>query len=134
MRRIFSTNTKHKLGSYILLGVISSWLVLAVAAVKSSCPSTHILEGQEHTCPNDVRSFVTTKPTLLIRVDISMESRPCDHGLHRGRCDGLACLPRQPTSNQSQQEDARGLCFCISNAVCGCFSHQTYRLLIQSQV
>jgi hypothetical protein len=56
MRRIFSTNTKHKIGSYILLGVISAWLVLAVAAVKSNCPSTHILEGQEHTCPNDVRS------------------------------------------------------------------------------
>ncbi|TIA21209.1 hypothetical protein D6C80_01878 [Aureobasidium pullulans] len=54
MRRIFSTNTKHKIGSYILLGVISAWLVLAVAAVKSNCPSTHILEGQEHTCPNDI--------------------------------------------------------------------------------
>ncbi|KAI4716951.1 hypothetical protein E4T48_06887 [Aureobasidium sp. EXF-10727] len=54
MRRIFSTNTKHKLGSYILLGVISAWLVIAVAAIKAECPSTHILEGQEHTCPNAV--------------------------------------------------------------------------------
>ncbi|KAG9858821.1 hypothetical protein KCU98_g9584, partial [Aureobasidium melanogenum] len=54
MRRIFSTNTKHKIGSYILLGIISAWLVLAVAVVKSSCPSTHILERQEHTCPNDI--------------------------------------------------------------------------------
>ncbi|KEQ91015.1 hypothetical protein AUEXF2481DRAFT_521815 [Aureobasidium subglaciale EXF-2481] len=54
MRRIFTTNSKHKLGSYILLGVISAWLVLAVTAIKSNCPSTHILEGQEHTCPNDI--------------------------------------------------------------------------------
>jgi hypothetical protein len=130
MRRIFSTNTKHKLGSYILLGVISSWLVLAVSAVKSGCPSTHIFEGREHTCPNDVRSIVTTKPTLLIRTDISMESCPCNHGLYRGRRDGLAYLPRQSTSNQSRQEDARGLCFCISNAVCGYFSYRTYLLLM----
>ena len=82
MRRIFSTNTKHKLGSYILLGVISAWLVLAVAAVKSDCPSTHILEGQEHTCPNDVSLFSMTISTPLIRIDISMESYPCNHDLY----------------------------------------------------
>jgi hypothetical protein len=121
MRRIFSTNTKHKLGSYILLGVISAWLVLAVAVVKSYCPSTHILEGQEHTCPNDVSSFAMIILILLIRVDLSMESYPCHHDLYRGRCHGLAYLPRQPTPNQSQQEDACGICFRISNAVCDSF-------------
>ncbi|KAI5212866.1 hypothetical protein E4T38_00250 [Aureobasidium subglaciale] len=66
MRRIFTTNSKHKLGSYILLGVISAWLVLAVTAIKSNCPSTHILEGQEHTCPNDVSAHTDLEATQLI--------------------------------------------------------------------
>lgn len=118
MRRIFSTNTKHKVGSYVLLGVISVWLVLAIALVKSSCPSTHILEGQEHTCPNDVIVFFNIKPTLLISADISMESHSCHHDLHRGCRDGLANLSCQPSPNQSEQENARCLCLCISNAVC----------------
>jgi hypothetical protein len=82
MRRIFSTNTKHKVGSYILLSVISAWLVLGIAAVKSNCPSTHILQGQEHTCPNDVSSSVTNNTASLIRVDISMESHPGNHSLY----------------------------------------------------
>lgn len=119
MRRIFSTNTKHKVGSYILLGVISAWLVLAVAAVKSNCPSTHILEGQEHTCANDVSVFVSIYPTLLISADISMESYSCRRDLHRGCRDGLADLSCQPSPDQSEQENARRLCFCVSNAVCG---------------
>lgn len=117
MRRIFSTNTKHKVGSYILLGVISAWLVLAVAAVKSNCPSTHILEGQEYTCPNDVSVLVSIKPTLLINADISMESCFCHCDLHRGGRDGLANLSCQPSPHQSGQENARGLCFYISDTV-----------------
>ncbi|THZ08944.1 hypothetical protein D6C93_00283 [Aureobasidium pullulans] len=94
MRRIFSTNTKHKIGSYILLGVISAWLVLAVAAVKSNCPSTHILEGQEHTCPNDIYRW-----RAIFAITICIEA-------------AVMGLPIY------LQENACRLSLCVSNAVC----------------
>jgi hypothetical protein len=63
-----------------------------------------------------------------------MESYSGNHGLYRGRCDGLAYLSRQPTQNKSRQEDACGLCFCIPIAVCEPSSFHVYWLLTRLEV
>lgn len=113
MRRIFSTNTKHKLGSYILLGVISAWLVLAVIGITANCPPTHILDGEEHTCPNDVCLLVVVlKPTDQVQ-DLSMESYSVSHHLLGSCRHGTSHLSREPSADQVEQEDACCLCFHI---------------------
>jgi hypothetical protein len=91
MRRIFTTNTKHKIGSYLLLGVVSSWLVLAIAGVKIHCPATHILEGQEHTCPNDV-SFAASVGNPLLNMHRYIDGEPYSQLQSASRLLSWACL------------------------------------------